>query len=466
MPIDYLIDHQRRLIIVRARGTFAIEDMIGYQKKVRSRSDVADYDELLDLSRIEDLVQPPADDLRQAARLSLGSDESHSSTRLAIAAPASVALGFARTFAAHRNLDPRSDIEAHVFHSEEAAWEYLGIRTYDVPLPSSTIRVLLAEDSMRFRTFVRLLLMGSADIQIIGEVSDGFEAVRSVEMLQPDIVLLDVALPGIDGIEAARRMRVVAPATAILFFTHESAVESVRGAIEAGAKGYVLKFRAANDLLPAIEAVLRGQQFVSAGLEARAGLAEQEARDAADQAASTPGDDDRAAPAARETEDRHKVIFCSDGEQILRATVQPVASALRAGNPTIAVVAGSRQDEFHRRLLAEGADVQRAILRGTYVVMDADEMKEPGQWAAAMAKVTDAARADKLMPRLTIVGECAGRLWARGETDEAIRLERLGEELARTKDVEIWCVYEAPRDSEDETALQSICALHTSAQTR
>ena len=285
-------------------------------------------------------------------------------------------------------------------------------------------------------------------------------------MLQPDLVLLDVALPGIGGIEATRRIRAAAPLARILFFTHESGAEVVQEALQAGARGYVLKVRAANDLLPALQTVLRGEIFVSAGLEGSARFAGQETGSTGDQTARSMRDGSKGAVASGTgAHDRHKVLFCSDGAQMIEAMVRTIARALGEGNPAIAVVAGSRQQEFHRRLLAEGADLRRAIERGTYALMDADQPKAPGQWATTMAGVIDAARADKLSPRLTIVGERSGRLWACGEIDDAIKLERLGQELANTKDVVLLCVYEAPRDAEDEMALEAIRELHTSAHT-
>jgi DNA-binding NarL/FixJ family response regulator len=97
-------------------------------------------------------------------------------------------------------------------------------------------------------------------------VSDGQEAVQRAEELKPDLILLDIGLPTLNGIEAARRIRKRAPESKIIFVSQESSLEVAREALNLGARGYVVKTRAASDLLAAVEAVLEGRQFVSGGL--------------------------------------------------------------------------------------------------------------------------------------------------------------------------------------------------------
>jgi DNA-binding NarL/FixJ family response regulator len=103
-------------------------------------------------------------------------------------------------------------------------------------------------------------------LQVIGEVSDGLEAVHKAEELRPDLILLDVGLPTLSGIEAARRIRKLSPTSKILFVSQESSTDVVEEALRLGATGYVVKTRAASDLLPAVEAIRQGGQFVSSGL--------------------------------------------------------------------------------------------------------------------------------------------------------------------------------------------------------
>jgi DNA-binding NarL/FixJ family response regulator len=102
--------------------------------------------------------------------------------------------------------------------------------------------------------------------QLVGEAADGLEAVQKAEELQPDLILLDIGLPTLNGIAAARRIRELSPKSKILFLSQESSVDAVQEALSVGGQGYVVKAHAGSELLPAIEAVLQGRQFVSAGL--------------------------------------------------------------------------------------------------------------------------------------------------------------------------------------------------------
>jgi DNA-binding NarL/FixJ family response regulator len=128
------------------------------------------------------------------------------------------------------------------------------------------MRVLVVEDFAPFWQFIRATLAERPEVQVIGEVADGLEAVQKAEMLEPDLVLLDIGLPTLNGMEAARQMRKLAPASKIIFVSQESSCEVVQEALKLGAWGYVVKTRAAIDLLAAVDAFLEGRQFVSAGL--------------------------------------------------------------------------------------------------------------------------------------------------------------------------------------------------------
>ena len=103
-------------------------------------------------------------------------------------------------------------------------------------------------------------------MQIVGEFIDGLEAVRKAEELRPDLIVLDIGLPSLNGIEAARRIRKLCPESEILFVSQESSADVVQEALALGALGYVVKAHAGSELLDAVEAVLQGRQFVSRGL--------------------------------------------------------------------------------------------------------------------------------------------------------------------------------------------------------
>jgi DNA-binding NarL/FixJ family response regulator len=130
-------------------------------------------------------------------------------------------------------------------------------------------RVLVVEDFEPFCRVLRSALGKRSSLQIVGEASDGLEAVRKAEELQPDIILLDIGLPRLNGMEAARQIRTLSPESKIIFVTQESGPDVVEGALNLGACGYVVKIQAATDLPAALDAVLDGRQFVSAGLWAQ-----------------------------------------------------------------------------------------------------------------------------------------------------------------------------------------------------
>ena len=130
----------------------------------------------------------------------------------------------------------------------------------------SSLRVLVVEDFVPFWQVIRSTLAERPNVQVIDEVADGLEAVQKAELLEPDLVLLDIGLPTLNGIEAARQIRKRAPDSKIIFVSQESSWDVVQEALNLGAWGYVLKERIANDLLPAVKTVLEGRQFVSFGL--------------------------------------------------------------------------------------------------------------------------------------------------------------------------------------------------------
>ena len=124
---------------------------------------------------------------------------------------------------------------------------------------------LIADDYDAFRSFLRLKL-GEKGFRSIVEAADGLEAVAKAMELQPDLVLLDIAMPKLSGIEAAARIRLLAPQSKVLFVSLSTDSDIVQSAFREGARGYVLKSRIEHELLPAIEAVLQGKRFVSPGL--------------------------------------------------------------------------------------------------------------------------------------------------------------------------------------------------------
>ena len=127
----------------------------------------------------------------------------------------------------------------------------------------SSVRVLVVEDFEPFRKFIRATLGKRPDLQLVGEVSDGPEAVQKAVELKPDLILLDIGLPTLNGIEAARRICKLVPESKIIFLSQESSPEIVQEAFSLGAWGYVVKTRAGREILAAVDAVISGKKFFS-----------------------------------------------------------------------------------------------------------------------------------------------------------------------------------------------------------
>jgi len=121
---------------------------------------------------------------------------------------------------------------------------------------TNEIRILVADDFEDWRVRIRELLSFRPAWRIVAEARDGLEAVQKAAELRPDVVLLDIQMPGLNGIEAARRIRQECPGSRIIFLSQSSDKEIIRAALEIGAKAFVQKAMAARELIPAIEAAL------------------------------------------------------------------------------------------------------------------------------------------------------------------------------------------------------------------
>jgi|SRR5215470_1280936 len=111
------------------------------------------------------------------------------------------------------------------------------------------------------------MLCQQSSLEIVGEEGDGMGAVRQAQALQPDLILLDIGLPGLNGIEAGRKIRDVAPKARIVFLTQETAPDFVAEAFALGAQGYIIKTQVGSELLAALDAVLGGARFASRSLD-------------------------------------------------------------------------------------------------------------------------------------------------------------------------------------------------------
>ena len=122
----------------------------------------------------------------------------------------------------------------------------------------SPVHVVVVEDSVPFRHYIVSTLATQRGLEVIGEVSDGLEAVQKAQELKPDLILMDIGLPSLSGIEAARRIRNLVPEAKVVFLSQESSADIIQMAINTGASGYVVKANAETELLRTVQTAILG----------------------------------------------------------------------------------------------------------------------------------------------------------------------------------------------------------------
>jgi DNA-binding NarL/FixJ family response regulator len=213
-------------------------------------------------------------------------------------------------------------------------------------LEGSTIRVLVVDDYEPFRRFLCARLGERQDIQVIGEASDGLSAIRKAEELQPDLIVLDIGLPALNGIEVGRRIRRLCPDCKILFVSQESFVEVVQEAFKLGASAYVVKAHAGTELSAAMEAICQGRRFVSKRL-----LSLNRAEDTDTQTTGHffPHEGfPPVRPGTPKIAHHHRVNFYSHDAAWLVGLARFVEAALNEGNPVIVVATEPHRDGLFR----------------------------------------------------------------------------------------------------------------------
>jgi DNA-binding NarL/FixJ family response regulator len=332
----------------------------------------------------------------------------------------------------------------------------------------SSIRVLVVEDFDPFRRFIVSKLQTRPEFQFIGEASDGLEAVQKAQELQPDLIMMDIGLPSLNGIEAARQIRKLSPESKIIFFSQESSADAVHEALSLGAHGYVVKARAGRELLAAVEAVLQGTQFVSSGSSGHRFTAA--AADRFRQGKGLPLSSPRKGTATR----NHEVCFYSDDASFLLGHARFIESALRAGNPAIVVATESHQKSFLQSLQAHGVDSAAAIEQGRYIPLDVAEMlsrlmvndlPDPVRFSRVAGNLLMAATkaAKREQPRVAVCGEAVSVLWTQGKGEAAVQLEHLWDEMTKVYDLDILCGYvlTSAQLEREQDIYQRVCAEHS-----
>lgn len=338
------------------------------------------------------------------------------------------------------------------------------------------ISVLVVDDFAPWRQFILEKLRDNRNLRVVAVVSDGLEAVRQAQALQPQLVLLDLGLPKLNGIAAARQIRKLSPGSKILFLSQEADPDVARAAFSAGGQGYVVKADAESDLLAAIVAVMSGKKFVSRSLPppAFANIGDLQADDPPRRKESI-----QAAPSINaEDGPCHHAHFYREDDSLLDGFTHFISAALKKGNAAILVATMSHRDELFQRLQAGGVDIHALANHGRYIALDTAEtlatfmvndLPDRARFLKTVhdliAKASQAAIGDH--PRIAACGECAPILWAQGNPHAAVQLEYLWSEIADTCAVDILCGYvrNSFQREPDRLTYESICAEHSGVRT-
>jgi DNA-binding NarL/FixJ family response regulator len=376
------------------------------------------------------------------------------------------------------SVSPRNDLNCGTW--DDGANNNLTVRVgLDIvkgaKLETSSSRVLVVEDSEPFRKFVCSTLGKKPEFQIVGEAIDGLEAVQRAEKLRPDVIVLDIGLPSIHGIEAARRILRSSPKSKIVFVSQESSADVVREALGTGARGYIVKTDAGSELLEALDVVLRGGHFVGRRFSGHDFVSDSQEAASQDMQSNRCTQLDQNMEIAR----RHDVGFYSNDARLLDDLTHFIGVFLKAGNAAIVVATEAHRGSLLLRLQANGLDIGAAIEQGRYITLDAAEtlstfMRNGMPDSVLFSKllgnliVTAGEAVKKEQARVAIFGECVHLLWEQGNAEAAIQVEQLGNRLAERYNVNILCGYsvDAVQGVMDSHIFQQICAEHSAVHSR
>jgi len=327
--------------------------------------------------------------------------------------------------------------------------------------------VLVVDDYEPFRRFVCSMLAQRPDLRVIGEAAQGLEAVHKAVELQPELIVLDIGLPQLNGIEAARRIRKLCPECKIIFLSQESSADVVEEALSFGALGYVVKAFAGSELLAAVEAVYQGGQFFSRGISGH------DCDNATDPQVRDPrlyeGFSSLAPRNEVVIEPSHAAKFYSDDSSFVLGFAHFVEAALNAGNTVIAVVTESHLASLFQTLGARGLDLSVLIEQRRFIGLDVadtlatfmiNDLPDPARFFRVVDELIASRAAPWEHSRVAICGECSSTLWNRGNADAAILVEKLCNQVSRRYGMDVLCGFSLSSSyrEEDKQVFRRICA--------
>lgn len=311
------------------------------------------------------------------------------------------------------------------------------------------IRVLVVDDVEAWRRFATSTLQQEQDVEIVGEACDGLLAVQRATELQPDFILLDVGLPGLNGIQACARIRELSPKSRILLMSVDCCKDTAMQGLQTGASGYLMKSAAQVELVTAMRAVLAGKCFLSAAL----GFQPEDVPD------STP-------PV-------HSVYFYDHDEALISHLRSIVVSSIEAGRSVLVVCTPEHRQQLQVSLNESGI-MTAALNKNRFQLLDAkatlsefmvEDRLSSEKFSKCIGQTIRRAKesAANAQSGVTVFGEMVAVLWSEGKQSIALDLERLWNGLLAEGTFQLHCAY--PRrilkENTSGVAAKAICDEHS-----
>jgi DNA-binding NarL/FixJ family response regulator len=319
------------------------------------------------------------------------------------------------------------------------------------------LRILVVDDFEPWRRFVSLTFQKQKDLQILLEVSDGLEAVYRSADLRPDLVVLDIGLPTLNGIKAAQRIREVSPNSKILFLSEQNSPDMAEAALEAGGVGYVVKSDAGRELLAAVRAISEGKRYISTRFVGQVFF-------------STPDDD------TSKHFSRHELQIYPNDAAFLEGFARFIGGDLNAGHAVVVIATETHRRGLFEKLQTQGFDLEALVRSGSYISFDVYDAlsvfmpydrPDPARLGDAVSRfLSTASKAPTgAIRRVTACGECAPLLWTEGKLDAALQVERLWDEVSHKYGLNTMCGYLSGtlQGEKGDRIFQKISSLHSTA---
>ena len=315
------------------------------------------------------------------------------------------------------------------------------------PVTQSRVRALIVDDFKEWRQELRSLLERTHIALVVGEAADGLDAVQKAQELQPELILLDVGLPKLSGLQALRLIKDCVPQGKVLFVSENRSREIAQEAFQIGALGYLVKSDVGSELLPAVSRVLASQQFISSSL-----ATSWPTSTVSGDHSSPGGNEILSHPASHNIAICHEVAFYENDAALVHGFAQTANAVLKAGHLVVIIATEFHRGLVDRELNNNGIDIEGMTRAGRFIELDAADVLSKIMVKELPDSIRCAKMLDDLVPevsnhrnpdpgRVAICGECAATLLSCGNEEGAVRLEHLWDGLLSTLSIDTLCGY-------------------------